>query len=258
MDRTTPSISAVIPMHDEAPYVGRCLPAVVEALETVTPDYEIVVVDDASRDGTGDRVREFIIANPRIRLIRNEENLTLGGTLRRGFEAATKDLVFYTDADLPFDLGLLGKAVRLLRFLEADLVVAWRFDRTSEGLIRTIYSFFYNWFVRLAIKVRVRDINFSFKLFRRVILPSLALKSMGSFIDAELVGKAWHKGYKVIQFGVDYFPRTIGVSKLSSLKVIRRILGELLRLRHEVIHGDPEAPPPVHAAALADRPAGAP
>lgn len=241
----SPSISAVIPMHNEAPYVGRCLPAVVEAIRDVTDDFEVIVVDDASTDGTGDLVREYGKKTPQVRCVTNEKNLTLGGTLRRGFDASTKELVFYTDADLPFDVGLLTKAVRLLRFLEADMVAAYRFHRTEEGVRRTIYSFFYNWFIRLMIKVRVRDINFSFKLFRREILQSLALKSNGSFIDAEMVGKVIHRGYKFVQFGADYFPRTIGVSKLSSFKVIRRILSELFEHRHEVLHGDPKAPPPV-------------
>lgn len=253
-----PSISAVIPMHNEAPYVHRCLSAVVDAVRDVTSDFEVVVVDDASTDGTGDLVRAYGAKVPQVRCVVNEKNLTLGGTLRRGFDAATKDLVFYTDADLPFDVGLLAKAVRLLRFQEADLVVAYRFHRTEEGLLRAVYSFFYNSLVRCLLKVRVRDINFSFKLFRREILPSLALKSGGSFIDAEMVAKALHRGYRLIQFGVDYFPRSIGVSKLSSLKVIRRILGEFFALRHEVVHGDPKAPPPIRRPAVADPAAPAP
>ncbi len=243
-----PSISAVIPMHNEAPYVVRCLSAVQEALAHASTDWEIVVVDDASTDETAAFVRARSEAEPRIRLVQNEKNLTLGGTLRVGFATATKDLIFYTDADLPFDAMLLAKAERLLRYLRADLFVAYRLDRTSEGLVRSIYSFFWNWLIRILLKVQVRDINFSFKLFRRAILPGLALKSNGSFIDAELVAKAWHKKYKVIQIGVDYFPRTIGVSKLSSLKTIKRMTGEMFRLRGEVLRGDPEAPTPVPPA----------
>ncbi len=234
-----PSISAVIPMHNEAPYVPRCLDAVTAALAALTPDFEVVVVDDASNDGTGDLVRAYSQHEPRVRCVRNDINLTLGGTLRHGFGAATKDLVFYTDADLPFDLGLVEKAVRLLRFQEADLVVAYRFTRTEEGVLRTVYSFFYNSLVRILLKVRVRDINFSFKLFRRAILPDLELKSGGSFIDAELVAKTIHRGYRVIQFGVDYFPRSIGVSKLSSFRVIFRILREFLSLRGETVRRRP-------------------
>lgn len=234
-----PSVSAVIPMHNEAPYVQRCLDAVTNALSALGGEYEVVVVDDASTDGTGDLVDAYARQNPRVRCVRNETNLTLGGTLRHGFSVARMELVFYTDADLPFDVGLVEKAVRLLRFQEADLVVAYRFTRTEEGVLRTVYSFFYNTLVRLLLKVRVRDINFSFKLFRRSMLPALELKSGGSFIDAELVAKAIHRGYRLIQFGVDYFPRSIGVSKLSSFGTIARILREFLRLRGETVRRIP-------------------
>ncbi len=241
---SAPSISAVIPMHNEAAYVARCLDAVTTELANVTDDWEVVVVDDASTDGTGALVRAWNGGDPRVRCVVNPVNLTLGGTLRNGFNAATKDLVFYTDADLPFDLGLLAKAVRLLRFQQADLLVAWRFSRTDEGLRRTIYSFFWNSFVRLLLHVRVRDINFSFKLFRRDLLPHLDLRSGGSFIDAELVSKALHRGFHMIQFGVDYFPRNVGVSKLSSVKVILRLVRECLSLRAECVKHLPRPLPP--------------
>jgi glycosyltransferase involved in cell wall biosynthesis len=241
---SAPSISAVIPMHNEAAYVARCLAAVTGELALVTDDWEVVVVDDASTDGTGDLVREWGRKDPRIRCVVNSVNLTLGGTLRNGFNAATKELVFYTDADLPFDLGLLAKAVRLLRFQRADLLVAWRFSRTDEGLRRTIYSFFWNNLVRFLLRVRVRDINFSFKLFHRDLLPHLDLKSTGSFIDAELVSKALHRGFHLIQFGVDYFPRNVGVSKLSSVRVIWRLLRECFALRSACVAEQPRPLPP--------------
>ena len=118
-------------MFNEAPYVERCIPAVLEAVRRVTDDFEVVIVDDASTDDTAARVRAVIQREPRVRLVQNKRNRTLGGTLRHGFNSATKDLIFYTDADLPFDLGLLDKAVRLLRFQEADLVCAWRFQRVA-------------------------------------------------------------------------------------------------------------------------------
>ena len=222
-------------MYNEAPYVGRCLPAVIEAVRAVTDDFEIIVVDDASTDDTAQRVRDFAAVEPAVRLVQNPQNLTLGGTLRAGFQAATKDLIFYTDADLPFDLGLLGKAIRLARFLEADLVAAYRFHRTEEGFIRTIYSCAYNWLCRVLLKVRIRDINFSFKLFKRSLLDEFELHSQGSFIDAELVAKTHHSGHRIIQFGVDYFPRGYGVSTLSSFKVIGRIISEFARLRRQSV-----------------------
>ena len=154
--------------------------------------------------------------------------------MKTGFANCTGDLILYTDADLPFDMLEVRKAVRLLRYYEADIVSAYRFDRTGEGYVRTVYSAFYNGMVRLLFGVKMRDINFAFKLCRGSLFREFELKSEGSFIDAELVIRAKNLGKNVIQFGVDYFPRTRGVSTLSSPSVIRKILREMFSLRKEL------------------------
>jgi glycosyltransferase involved in cell wall biosynthesis len=193
-------------------------------------DYEILVVDDASTDASGKIADQVALVDPRVRVIHHETNRKLGGALKSGFAEARGDVVLYTDADLPFDLLELEKALRLLRVYQADVVCAYRFDRTAEGVRRTVYSFVYNRLVRWAMGLRIRDVNFAFKLVRRPVLEHVTLESEGSFIDAELVAKAQRLGFTIIQFGVDYFPRTRGVSTLSSLGVIRTMTRELWRL----------------------------
>ncbi|MSR36307.1 MAG: glycosyltransferase family 2 protein, partial [Gemmatimonadetes bacterium] len=158
----------------------------------------------------------------------------LGGTLRTLFAAANKDIVVYSDIDLPFDLSEVERAIRLMQYLEADLIHAFRFDRTSEGLRRIVYSLGYNLLIRALFGVRVKDINFSFKVVRRRVLAAVELKSSGSLIDAELVVKVIRRGYRVAQIGVDYFPRTRGVSTLSSPAVINKIVRELFTLYPEM------------------------
>jgi glycosyltransferase involved in cell wall biosynthesis len=222
------SISIVFPMHNEETYIHRAVRAARASLETITEDYEIIIVDDASSDSTGAMADELARADSRIRVLHNQRNLKLGGSLRAGYAAATKDLILYTDADLPFDLQELGRAVRLLRYQEADVLSAYRFDRTPEGYIRTFYSFVYTLLVRLLFGLPLRDVNFSFKLFRRSLLVGMSLKSEGSFIDAEFLIRARRAGASIIQIGVDYFPRTRGLSTLSSPGVILTILREML------------------------------
>jgi hypothetical protein len=104
----------------------------------------------------------------------------------------------------------------------------------GEGSSRAVYTFFYNLLIRSLFGVRMRDINFAFKLCRREVFRQVSLKSEGSFIDAELIIRSRKLGFQVIQFGVDYFPRTRGTSTLSSLSVIRRILVEMFQLRREL------------------------
>ena len=111
---------------------------------------------------------------------------------------------------------------------------AYRFDRTGEGFQRVIYSAIYNMLVRVVFGVRVRDVNFAFKLVRRPVLEGMMFVSEGSFIDAELVIRTVRSGKRMVQFGVDYFPRTRGVSTLSSPTVILKILQEMKHLAKEL------------------------
>lgn len=229
-----PSVSVVFPMYNEEAYVARAVAAAREVLEAHFEDWQIVIVDDASTDGTGALADGLAAADPRVLAIHCPVNRRLGGALRTGYAAATKDLVFYTDADLPIDLRELPRAVRLLGYQEADVVAGYRFDRTSEGLLRAVYTFCYNHLVRALFGLRVRDVNFAFKLFRRSVLQRFPLTSEGSFIDAEFLLRARKAGCPIIQIGLDYFPRTRGTSTLASVGVILEILGEMARRWREL------------------------
>ena len=198
-------------------------------------DYELLVVDDASTDRTPEIADQLAAADRHVRVIHHEQNRKLGGSNKTGFANARGDLVLYSDADLPFDMEAeLPRAVRLLRQYEVDMVSAYRFDRTGEGYLRAIYTFFYNLMIRWMFRVKARDINFAFKLCRRHIFERVHLESEGSFIDAELFIRTTGLGYEVLQIGVDYVPRTRGDSTLSSLSVIKRILVEMFTLRREL------------------------
>jgi glycosyltransferase involved in cell wall biosynthesis len=226
-------VSLFFPAWNEEDYVERAIDRALAVLPQVTDDFEIVVVNDASTDKTGELLARLAGRVPELRVLTHPVNLKLGGAMRTGLSATTKDIVIYSDIDLPFDLAEIGRALRLMDYLEADMVCAFRFDRTSEGLKRIAYSFVYNVLIRALFDVQVKDVNFSFKVMRRSVLESVQLKSEGSFIDAELVVKAIRQGFRVFQMGVDYFPRTRGVSTLASPAVIAKMVRELVRLYPE-------------------------
>ena len=225
-----PSISLVIPMFNEEANIGHAIEFAVSALSEHASEYEIVIVDDASTDLSPELVRRAIEGNPSIRLIRHDFNQKLGASLKTGFAAATKELILYMDADLPFDPDVLGRAVRAMDLTRADVISGYRFDRTTEGVRRTIYTIIYNWLIRVLFQISIRDINFSFKLMRREVLQAVDLKSEGSLIDAELIVKARNRGFVIEQIGLDYFPRVLGTSHLSSPMVIVKIFRELITL----------------------------
>ena len=217
-------------MFNEEANIEHAIHYAVDALDQHASDYEIVIVDDASTDQSPHLVRRAVDGNPKIRLISHDFNQKLGASLRTGFGVAKHELILYMDADLPFDPDVLGRAVRAMHLTRADVISGYRFDRTTEGVKRTLYSIFYNWLIRVLFAISVRDVNFSFKLMRREVLEAVQLRSEGSLVDAELIVKARNRGFIIQQIGLDYFPRVLGTSHLSSPAVIVKIFKELVSL----------------------------
>jgi glycosyltransferase involved in cell wall biosynthesis len=231
-----PTVSLVIPMFNEESNIRHAIDCAIDALEAHARDYEIIIVNDASTDRSPEIVKSAAATNPKIRLLSHEQNRKLGGSVRTGFDAARFDLVLYMDADLPFDPDVLGRAIRAMSVTQADVIAGYRFDRTTEGFKRTIYSYVYNALIGFLFGWPHRDINFSFKLMRREVVEALELRSEGSLIDAEMIVKAKNLGFVIQQLGLDYFPRTRGQSTLSSPAVIFKIFRELFRLYPDMKH----------------------
>jgi glycosyltransferase involved in cell wall biosynthesis len=231
-------------MYNEELNIEHAIAAAVEALTKYSDDYEIIIVNDASTDSSPLLVARAIEENPRIRIVHHQKNRKLGGALKSGFAAAEKDVVLYMDADLPFDPDVLGRAIRAMQITGADVIAGYRLDRTMEGLRRTVYSYVYNALIGVLFGWPHRDINFSFKLFKRRVLQSIELKSEGSLIDAELIVKAKNRGFAIQQIGLDYFPRIRGTSHLSSPSVIFKIFRELVQLYPEMRARKFEPPAP--------------
>ncbi len=232
-------LSIFYPMWNEEQYIERALEAGHRAAKGLIAsgdigDYELIVIDDASTDTTPEIADRLAAENPHVRVVHHAKNRKLGGAIKTGFASATGDLILYTDADLPFDMAELPRAVRLLTDYDVDLVSAYRFDRTGEGYLRLAYTFVYNLIIRSMFGVKARDINFAFKLCRSRLFDHVELRSEGSFIDAELVIRSTRLGFEMLQFGVDYFPRTRGESTLSSPGVIVTILREMRELRSDL------------------------
>lgn len=237
--RSNELLSIFFPMWNEELYVERTIAAARKICDEMVEagyigNYELIIVDDKSTDKTPELADALAAADEHVVVVHHPVNRKLGGAMKTGFATAKGDIVLYTDADLPFDFTEVPRALRLMREYEADLVSAYRFDRTGEGYTRAIYTFFYNLLIRSLFGVKARDINFAFKVCRRAVLDNIELRSEGSFIDAELIIRATRSGYELLQFGVDYFPRTRGVSTLSSPGVIKTIVKEMIKLRGDL------------------------
>jgi glycosyltransferase involved in cell wall biosynthesis len=233
------SLSIVFPMFNEKQYIGRTIEKTLDVLKDVTDDYEIIIVDDASTDGCGQIADELSRRNPCIKVAHHQKNRKLGGSLKTGFNLVRKKYALYFDMDMPFDLLEIRRAAGILFEERADFISVYRLNRGADGIKRYIYSLVYNFFIRCLFDLKIKDINFSFKLIRTDLLRRLNLSSEGSFIDAEILIKAKRSKAKIVQFGTQYFPRKNGKSKLSSLATILKILQEAFIFRFGLLQNSP-------------------
>ncbi|MFH1739413.1 MAG: glycosyltransferase family 2 protein [bacterium] len=186
-----------------------------------TFQWEILVVNDGSRDQTLERAQRVAQQHPgRVRCISSEANLGYGHALRLGFQAAQFNLVFYTDSDGQFSIGDLRYFLPLI--VDHDLVVGFRVYR-FDPLLRLFLSWGYNRLVRFLFRVRVRDIDCSFKLMRREVLDSIDLETDDFFIDTELVARARRWNFRIREKGVKHYPRRAGESSLRPSHIPRTL-----------------------------------
>ncbi|MHC4441069.1 MAG: glycosyltransferase family 2 protein [Planctomycetota bacterium] len=226
------SLSVFFPCYNEEANVERATLAALETCRSITRDFEIIIVDDGSKDRTGELADKLAEQHNRVLAVHNRPNRGYGGALQAGFLAAKKELVFYTDGDGQFDFKELPKLLDLLN--EYDIVSAYRINR-DDPLIRRINGWGWTMLCNFLLKMKIRDIDCAFKIFPRKLFDEINMGSEGALIDAEILAKATHRGYRIGQVGVHHYPRTAGEQTGANLKVIARAFMELLKLRKHIL-----------------------
>lgn len=219
------AISLVIPAFNEADVIKEAIAEASESLARLTDDYEVIVVDDGSRDETSGLIQQAVDHDPRIRLIRHPQNRGYGASLRTGFAAATGQLVAFTDADCQFNLNELDRFILLAE--SYDIVCGYRIDR-KDSKLRCLYSRVYNLIARTLLGINVRDIDCALKLFHRRVSQELTIAGDGFLVNSELLTQARQKGYSLVEVGVTHRARLGGQSSVS-IRHIPCVLSSLLR-----------------------------
>jgi dolichol-phosphate mannosyltransferase len=213
-------LSLVIPAYNEEASIAQAIVEANDALVGLVRAYEIIVVDDGSRDATAAAVAEVARDRPWVRLLRHPVNRGYGAALRTGFEAARYDLVAFTDADCQFYLADLASLLPLTEHY--PLVAGYRIDR-QDPWRRRMASRVYNLIVRLMLGTRVRDCDCALKVFRKEALAGLLPETRGFFVNAEMLTKARQIGYEVAEVGVRHRARLHGTSTVTLADIPRTL-----------------------------------
>jgi glycosyltransferase involved in cell wall biosynthesis len=218
------SISAIVPVYNEAALVASSLSAIESALARSFDDYEIVVVESGSTDGTAEACDATAARLPDVRVIHEGARRGYGSALRLGIARSTKQLITFVTLDLPFDLATIGRALPLLE--RADCVLSYR-PTDPRGPVRRWQSIVYRGLLRVVLGIRARNVNSSFKLIERSTLEGISLRSTGWFIDAELVYWLERRGARCVEIPVPLLDRTAGRSTVGFgtwLEVLRELV----------------------------------
>ncbi|MCA9750884.1 MAG: glycosyltransferase family 2 protein [Gemmatimonadetes bacterium] len=211
-------ISVVLPAYNEQDNIERQVVSVDDVLREMRfDDYEVVVVDDGSKDRTRAVCEELQSRVPKLRLLVHEVNQGYAKALRTGFTSAAMPLVFYTDADNQFDVHELKNLLAAID--DYDIVCGFRIYR-FDPFSRLVLSWGYNLIVRVLFRIRVRDVDCAFKLFRREVFDRIQIESKKFFVDTEILAKASKIGLKMTEIGVRHYPRTAGESTVRPSHVI--------------------------------------
>lgn len=222
------SISAVLPAYNEEQVIAASVAAMVKTLESYGADYEVIVVNDGSRDRTAEILTQLSIENPRVRMVSHERNQGYGAAVWTGFISATKDLVFLTDGDKQFDVDELSLLLPMMD--GADMVIGYRIKRADPPM-RLLNAWGWKLLVNSLFGYTARDIDCAFKLFRRRILDRVDVHARGATLSAEFLIKARRLGYVIRERGVSHYPRPAGQATGAKPAVILRAFRELWHLR---------------------------
>lgn len=223
-------LSLVIPAHNEAANIPGVVRRCCTVLPTLASDFEIVLVDDGSTDGTADRAREAMGPPAgRLRVVRHDRKSGYGVTVADGLRASRGDWVAFMDGDGQFDIGDLR--VLTDRLPDHDLVAGWR-RRRADPWFRSVISGVFNILVRALYGIRYRDIDCGLKVMRRVVLDASApLLARSALLNTELYFKARRSGLRIVQVPVPHHPRIAGVRSGARVIPILRAMRDLVRLR---------------------------
>lgn len=238
---TERGLTVVLPAYNEESVIEQTVRRCVQVLGILAPDYEIVIVDDGSRDRTGAIADALAAENPRIRVIHNRPNRGYGGALIAGFNAASKPLSFFMDSDGQFDIRDIAALLKL-REQGHRAVLGYRKQR-RDPVMRHMNAWGWNVLVSLLFGLHVRDVDCAFKLYDTALVRVADVQAEGAMVNTEMLVKLQKLGVPFVQVPVHHYSREHGSSTGANPRVIARAFRELLHLHGKLRSWSAEVPP---------------
>jgi glycosyltransferase involved in cell wall biosynthesis len=221
-------LSIFFPAYNDSGTIASLVIAARQAARTVTPDFEIIIIDDASADRTADIADELARTYPEVRVIHHASNRGYGGALRSGFRESRKEVIFYTDGDAQYDPAELAVLwPRLTR--DVDLVNGYKISR-SDPWHRVIIGRVYHHTVKLLFGLTVRDVDCDFRLMRRSIFDRVHLEHNSGVICLEMMKKITDAGFRIAEVPVHHYHRAFGRSQFFNVRRLARTAVDVAKL----------------------------
>ena len=223
-----PGLSIFFPAYNDSGTIASLVITALRTARKLTPDHEVIVVNDGSADATAEILDELARTYPEVRVVHHEKNRGYGGALRSGFASATRELVFYTDGDAQYDPAEMELLWR--RFgADVDLVNGYKISR-SDPLHRIVIGRVYHHTVKLLFGLSVRDVDCDFRMMRRSIFETVHLEKNSGVICLEMMKKITDGGYRIAEVPVHHYHRAFGKSQFFNFKRLFRTAIDVFRL----------------------------
>jgi glycosyltransferase involved in cell wall biosynthesis len=229
----TPGLSVFFPAYNDSGTIASLVISALKAAERLTPDFEVIVVNDGSADSTAEIADELARTYPRVRVVHHEKNRGYGGALRSGFASATRDLIFYTDGDAQYDPAEM-EALWAAFNDNVDLVNGYKISR-SDPLHRIIIGRIYHHTVKILFGLRVRDVDCDFRLMRRAIFERVVLEKNSGVICLEMMKKIQDAGFRIAEVPVHHYHRAFGKSQFFNFRRLFKTGVDVMKLWYALV-----------------------
>src|SRR5262245_4862125 len=227
-DGSKPGLSVFFPAYNDSGTIASLVIAARQAARELTRDFEIIIVNDGSADATAQIADELARTYPEVRVVHHEGNRGYGGALRSGFEASTRDLIFYTDGDAQYDPAEMAVLWRAFDD-DVDLVNGYKISR-SDPLHRIVIGRIYHHTVKLLFGLKVRDVDCDFRLMRRSIFDTVTLEKNSGVICLEMMKKIQDAGFTIAEVPVHHYHRAYGRSQFFNFRRLFKTAIDVLKL----------------------------